>query len=75
MALVVLCWIQSNVNRYWSSLDSMARWQDADYVVSRHARIGNGEIIIAAIGIIFWILVILASLNLFPEYITLNGAE
>ena len=75
MAIAVICWIQLNINRYWSSLESMERWQGKDYVLSRHARIGKGEILFAATGAIFWILLILASLNLFPEYITLKSRE
>ena len=75
MAVTVICWMQFNINRYWANLESVERWQGEDYVLSRHARVGKGEILIAAIGTIFWILVILASLNLFPEYITLKSPE
>ena len=73
MAIVVLCWIQINVNRYWESLESRERYYGKDYVLSRRARIGKGEILTATIGAIWWILIILAFLELFPGYIELRN--
>ena len=75
MAIVVLCWIQFNVNRYWKRLESAELWYGNDYVLSRHARIGKGEILIATIGAIWWALIILAYLNLFPEYIAPRNTD
>ena len=63
IALSVLCWIQFNINRYWASLESVERWQDKDYVLSRRARIGKGEILVTTIGAIVWTLTILEYLD------------
>ena len=52
----VLYWIQSNINRYWAAYDASA---------ARSAGIGKGEIILAIIGVILWILTIVY--YLFPE--------
>ena len=50
VSAVILCWIQSNINRYWAAYDAS---------VIRSARIGKGEVILAIIGVILWILTII----------------
>ena len=44
--IAVLCWIQTNINRYWAAV--------GDGFESR-ARIGKGEILVVVVGILVWI--------------------
>ena len=44
--MAVLCWIQTNINRYWASVDS---------ALAARARIGKGEILVVVVGILVWI--------------------
>ena len=55
MAIVVLCWMQFNINRYWATL----YWTSIDSSPARHARIGIGEVLLTIPGVIIWILTIL----------------
>ena len=42
----VLCWIQTNINRYWASVDG---------ALAARARIGKGEILVVVIGILVYV--------------------
>ena len=44
--IIVLCWIQSNLNRYWVAVDSR---------LAQPARFGKGEILLIVLGILFWL--------------------
>lgn len=46
VSIVVLCVMQSNLNRYWASVDSR---------LMRSARFGKGEIVCIILGILFWL--------------------
>ena len=41
-----LCWVQSNINRYWAGVDSS---------LAQRARFGKGEILVIIIGVILWV--------------------
>ena len=55
ISIAVLCWIQSNINRYWASCGPP---------LTRHARIGKGEVLVAIIGVVLWILGSLGTVRL-----------
>ena len=46
-AVVVMCWLQSNVNRYWAEFESGP---------PPPARFGRGERIVTTLGVLVWIL-------------------
>ena len=46
VSIVVLCVMQSNLNRYWASVDSR---------LMQSARFGKGEIVCIILGILFWL--------------------
>ncbi len=50
VSIVVLCVMQSNLNRYWASVDSR---------LVQSARFGKGEIVCIILGVLFWIGVII----------------
>ena len=56
VSAAILCWIQSNINRYWVAYDAST---------ATNARFGKGEIVLTVIGVILWILTIVY--YLFPE--------
>ena len=45
VAIVVLCVMQSNLNRYWASVDGR---------LERTARFGKGEVVCVVLGVLFW---------------------
>ena len=45
VSIVVLCVMQSNLNRYWASVDGR---------LLQSARFGKGEIVCIVLGVIFW---------------------
>ena len=46
VSIVVLCIMQSNLNRYWASVDGR---------LMQSARFGKGEIVCIVLGVLFWI--------------------
>ena len=50
VSIVVLCVMQSNLNRYWASVDSR---------LMQPARFGKGEIVCIILGVLFWIGVVI----------------
>ena len=44
--LIAVCWIQSNLNRYWAEVDNR---------LTRSARFGKGEILCILIGAVLWV--------------------
>lgn len=44
--LVAVCWVQSNLNRYWVEVDNR---------LTRSARFGKGEILCILIGAVLWV--------------------
>ena len=47
LAVVVMCWMQSNINRYWAEFESGP---------PPPARFGRGEKIVTILGVLVWIL-------------------
>ena len=56
VTVIILCWVQSNINRYWAGVD---------HRLAQSARFGKGEILVVVIGVILWLFTILY--YLFPE--------
>ena len=46
VSIVVLCVMQSNLNRYWASVDSR---------LTRSARFGKGEVVCIILGVLCWL--------------------
>ena len=46
VSVVVLCVMQSNLNRYWASVDGR---------LMQSARFGKGEVVCIVLGVLFWI--------------------
>ena len=46
VSIVVLSYIQSNINRYWAGVDSG---------LTRSARFGKGEVLCIVVGVLLWL--------------------
>lgn len=45
VSIVVLCFMQSNLNRYWAAVDGR---------LAQSARFGKGEVVCIVLGVLFW---------------------